>query len=537
MIRQAMNPFLPLDEYIPDGEPHVFGERIYLYGSHDTEGGTRYCPEENYVCWSAPVSDLTDWKYEGIIFDARQNPGYVEGAENDLYAPDVVQGNDGRYYLYYNMTGHENKTGFHDIIYVAVCDSPAGRYEHYGYVRNPDGTAYRLYLDSDPAVINDDGVIRLYHGWSFSMVAAWAHKAGENGQGETAQGEPHGGTKEQGKQSAGQQAEAAGQDHAATVKMLNQTLFSRTEEDTRDLKYPLMGANTVTLSDDMLTVTGEVMRILPGQFDTPKDSSFYGHSFYEAASIRKVDGRYYFIYSSENSHELCYAVSRYPDRGFVYGGTIISNGDVGYQGREPKDRLNMTANNHGSLECVNGQWYIFYHRQTHNTTFSRQACAEPVQILPDGSVGQVECTSCGLNGKPLLPEGNYAAAYACNLTNGHMPHATNTVVNADIPYVTHGNGERYITNIKDGTLIGFKYFAFDGPVRISVRTRGEGNGNYILSTDESRAGRLLGKIPVRPSKDWEDFETEIEARGKHALYLRYEGSGAVELLEIIYHDS
>lgn len=385
------------------------------------------------MCWLAPVDDLADWRYEGVIFEARQNPNYVEGAENDLYAPDVVRGNDGRYYLYYNMTGHENRTGFHDMIYVAVCDIPAGRYEHYGYVRNPDGTVYRSYLDGDPAVINDDGVIRLYHGWSFSMVAAWAHAAGE---------------KEQKQQKERPAAGGTGQTSEETVKMLHRVLFSRTEKDTKDLRYPLMGANTVRLSDDMLTVAGEVMRIVPGQFDTPKDSSFYGHSFYEASSIRKVNGMYYFIYSSENSHELCYATSKYPDRGFVYRGTIISNGDVGYQGRKPEDRLNMTANNHGSIECINDRWYIFYHRQTHNTTFSRQACAEPIQIQPDGTIEQVECTSCGLNGKSFIPEGSYLVAYACNITNGSMPHATNTAVNADIPYVTDGNGERYITNIK-----------------------------------------------------------------------------------------
>ncbi|MGN1140759.1 MAG: family 43 glycosylhydrolase [Oliverpabstia sp.] len=518
MTKQAMNPFLPLDEYIPDGEPHVFGDRIYLYGSHDSEGGTRYCSEENYVCWSASIYDLTDWKYEGVIFEAKQNPGYVEGKENDLYAPDVVQGNDGRYYLYYNMVEHESGTGFHDKIHVAVCDSPAGRYEHYGYVKNPDGTVYRPYLDADPAVINDDGVIRLYHGWSFSMVAAWAHAAGN---------------KDSKQQNASTQT-AGHQSKEDTVKMLNKMLFARTEEDTKDLRYPLMGANTVTLADDMLTVVGEVMRIVPGQFDTPKDSSFYGHSFYEASSIRKVNGMYYFIYSSENSHELCYATSQFPDHDFVYRGTIISNGDVGYQGRRPEDRLNMTANNHGSLEYINGQWYIFYHRQTHNTTFSRQACAEPVTIQPDGTIEQVECTSCGLNGGPLAAEGTYAAACACNITNGHMPHATNTAVNADIPYITDGNEERYITNIKERTLIGFKYFEFNGPVKVFVTSRGKGNGRYILSADESGTEEKLGEIIIKPSEEWKCFETEIEISGNHALYLHYEGSDATELLEIAF---
>jgi hypothetical protein len=52
------NPFLPLDEYVPDGEPHVFGNRVYLYGSHDAAVGERFC-ERDYVVYSAPVEDLS----------------------------------------------------------------------------------------------------------------------------------------------------------------------------------------------------------------------------------------------------------------------------------------------------------------------------------------------------------------------------------------------------------------------------------------------------------------------------------------------
>ena len=53
-----MNPFLPLNEYIPDGEPHVFGDRVYLYGSHDQARSDRFCVQD-YTVWSAPVDDLT----------------------------------------------------------------------------------------------------------------------------------------------------------------------------------------------------------------------------------------------------------------------------------------------------------------------------------------------------------------------------------------------------------------------------------------------------------------------------------------------
>lgn len=70
--RQAFNPYLPLNEYIPDGEPHVFGDRVYIFGSHDREGGTTYC-ELDYTVYSAPVTDLTDWRCEGTVYRAEQD--------------------------------------------------------------------------------------------------------------------------------------------------------------------------------------------------------------------------------------------------------------------------------------------------------------------------------------------------------------------------------------------------------------------------------------------------------------------------------
>lgn len=88
---------------------------------------------------------------------------------------------------------------------------------------------------------------------------------------------------------------------------------------------------------------------------------------------------YYFIYSSQKNHELCYAVSKEPDRNFEYGGTIVSTGDVGFDGRKEKDRLNVTGTTHGSIEFINGRWYVFYHRLTHASDYSRQACAEPIK--------------------------------------------------------------------------------------------------------------------------------------------------------------
>ena len=116
MKTQCHNPYLPLYEHIPDGEPHVFEDRLYVFGSHDLENGNEFC-ELDYVAWSAPTDDLSDWRYEGVIYRKDQDPYNTDFLP--MYAPDVVRGRDGRYYLYYCVK-------FQDAIHVAVSDDPAG---------------------------------------------------------------------------------------------------------------------------------------------------------------------------------------------------------------------------------------------------------------------------------------------------------------------------------------------------------------------------------------------------------------------------
>ena len=66
------NPILPLWEYIPDGEPRVFGNRVYLYGSHDRAACDAFCDYKLKV-WSAPLSNLNQWQCHGDSF--RTRPG------------------------------------------------------------------------------------------------------------------------------------------------------------------------------------------------------------------------------------------------------------------------------------------------------------------------------------------------------------------------------------------------------------------------------------------------------------------------------
>lgn len=532
---QIYNPFLPLYEYIPDGEPHVFGDRVYHYGSHDKEGGDTFCMLD-YVCYSAPVNDLTDWRYEGVIYQAKQDPRYP--APQYMYAPDVVQGNDGRFYLYYCMGGDYGQGGYQGPVSVAVCDTPAGKYEYLGVVKNPDGSPMLKYICFDPAVLNDDGTIRLYYGTQYDYEER--------------------------------------NDFLTNDFYLQDEIemFGRSREEIFSYPDSIMGPVMAVLSDDMLTVKEEAKHIIPYRV---KGTSFEAHPFFEGSSMRKVGKKYYFIYSSWQNHELCYATSDQPDRDFVFGGTIVSNGDIGYRGRDAQHKLNMTGTTHGSIIEINGQWYVFYHRLTHKSDYSRQACAEKIRILEDGSIPQAEMTSCGLNDGPLSAEGTYPAVIACNLTNGHMPHGSNSVFQISFPNVTHKGQERFIAEIEDHTLIGYKYFEcrsvkqfgityrmeteknrgiFDGRYRTDVRSQDDENfantyaekdtlTNIVkprqstentpqfgicIDTAENEIGTLLLD---EKAEDWKKVTVQIEIPdGVHALYLVYKGQAKVQLIEI-----
>lgn len=490
MKKQVCNPFLPLHEYIPDGEPHVFGDRVYLFGSHDKEGGETFCMLD-YVAWSAPVNDLTDWRFEGTIYRAAQDPGYP--ARKYMYAPDVVQGNDGRYYLYYCLSGDFGVGGYHGPISVAVCDTPAGRYEFLGFVRWQDGTPMKRYICFDPAVLNDNGTIRLYYGTQYDFEER--------------------------------------EDFAERPDLLQSEMemFAKSAEEILNTPESVMGANMAVLEDDMLTVRGEPVRIIPYRV---KGTDFEAHPFFEAASMRKVGEKYYFVYSSQKNHELCYAVSDHPDREFRFGGTIVSNGDVGYEGRADADRLNMTGTTHGSIIQLGDSWYVFYHRLTHKSDYSRQACAEKIHILSDGSIPQVPITSCGLNGGALLAEGTYPAPIACCITNGHMPHGSNSIYKEKFPHVTHEGETRYIAEISDGTMLGYRYFAFKGAVTLTLTYRADADGIFTV-TDET--GRILGTVSLTASGEWTKTACLLdEEAGDHALYLTYHGEGEAAISEIAF---
>ena len=477
MKKQAFNPFLPSYEYIPDGEPYVFGERVYIYGSHDAFNGVHYCVN-NYVCWSAPVDDLGNWRYEGVIFDKTKDPLCDDVSKRRLYAPDVQLGADGKYYLYYAF----DELG---VISVAVCDEPAGEYEFYGHVHYPDGTLLGKkegdVFQFDPGVYREGDKVYLYSGFC-PRLGTWKPQGTDNGR--------------------------------------------------------IEGPIVVQLEADMLTVK-TTPKIIAPFIDNGKGTTFEGHEFFEASSMRKIGEKYYFIYSSRNYHELCYAISEYPDRDFRYGGTIVSNGDVFLNDRPLEKALNYVGNNHGSIVQIKDKWFIFYHRHTNKIQFCRQACAEEIHICEDGSIRQVEMTSCGLNGGALRGKGTYESYIACNLMSKNgvdMYSMGDRQVENIHPYFTQEGGDRennpnqYIANMTDGAVAGFKYFEITETAKVSVTVRGKGEGSFAISTE--LFGEPVATIPVDSATQWRDFTADINIKeGIRALYFRYIGEGAFDFKE------
>lgn len=186
---------------------------------------------------------------------------------------------------------------------------------------------------------------------------------------------------------------------------------------------------------------------------------------------------------------------------------------------------------HGGIEYINGQWYVFYHRSTNNTDFSRQACAEPIEILPDGSIPQVEITTQGLDGKPIPAQGSILAAIACNLTCG-KPVRLGIGRQQALPRIDEAEGEVYVADLMDNTQLGYRYFDFQAICKISIAYRGTGSGTLEVRIKEN--GDVVGTIPVRPSLQWTQVNAEVKLDGVHPLFLRFRGKGEIDLHAISF---
>ena len=492
------NPYLPMWEHIPDGEPYVFDDpdqpgkqRVYIYGSHDSRI-TDYCGRE-LVVWSAPVEDLNHWRYDGEILKVDKNAkGELldsAGLADVLFAPDValVTGPNGEktYYLYPNdQAGGRNGL-------VAKSNRPDGPFEVCNWNAD-DPNKNDGVLAFDPAVfVDDDG--RVYGYWGFER-------------------------------SNGAELDPA---TMATVKP---------------------GTSVV---EDMVSGKNQ-----PGVF-----------RFFEASSIRKIKDKYVFIYSrwTENgefglpdtNYTLAYVYSDHPLGPWTYGGTIIDG-----RGREVNEQgdtiasATVSGNTHGSICEINGQWYVFYPRQSGLNEFARQAMVAPIEVtVEEGEGGKVsisegEYNSEGFSLDGLDPLERHSAGIACwytgpkvavhewpnNVYSGsYIASSYGTDDKMEAPYDLRNNTNEVVNNT-DGSIVGYKYFNFTSTngkdnVQLLLRLVPEGiDGTIQVMADSpwaSRGGKLLGTIELKADMPGTPTELSVplpelgQFTGKHALYFTF----------------
>jgi hypothetical protein len=491
------NPYLPLWEHIPDGEPYVFEDpdcpgkyRVYIYGSHDSMI-TGYCGRE-LVVWSASVDSLTRWRYDGEIFSVSKNavgqPLDANGLADVLYAPDVtlVTGPDGKktYYLYPN-----NQAGGRNGM---VCKSsrPDGPFEVINWNRrNPyvtDGV-----LRFDPAVfVDDDG--RVYGYWGF------------------------------------ERSYAAELDPAtmATVKPGTEVVEDMVSGRNQPGTFRFFEASSIRkVKDKYIFIYSRFTE--EGEFGLPM-----------------------------SNYTLAYAYSDRPLGPFTYGGTII---DARARDTDEQGKAIATAtvdgNTHGSICEIGGQWYVFYHRQTGTDEYARQAMVAPIEVqVEEGAGGKVtisegEYTSEGFSLEGLNPLERHSAGIACWYTGPKVAvheWPNNTFFGSYVaasygddkrltaPYALPGNSNPVVNNT-DGSIVGYKYFNFTATkgkeLELAINLVPTGiSGTLRVMADSpwlSKGGILLGELTLNADLPEEETELTIalpalsEMSGKHAIFFTF----------------
>ncbi|MBP3285335.1 MAG: family 43 glycosylhydrolase, partial [Prevotella sp.] len=291
--------------------------------------------------------------------------------------------------------------------------------------------------------------------------------------------------------------------------------------------------------------------------------------FFEASSIRKIKDKYVFIYSRfteegefglpTTNYTLAYAYSDQPLGPWTYGGTIIDG-----RAREKDEHgnviasANVSGNTHGSICEINGQWYVFYHRQSGLNEFARQAMVAPITVkVEEGKGGKVEIsegeyTSEGFALNGLDPFERHSAGICCWYTGPKVavhewPNNTFYGSYVTVSYGTEDkfekpydlkNNTNFVVNNTDGSIVGYKYFNFDAErltnsanLMLVLRLIPEGiNGTIEIMLDRpwvSQGGKKIGQIELKADmekKVW-DMSAGIsnEAKtgylaGKHALF-------------------
>ena len=533
----AQNPYLPLWEHLPDGEPRVFEDpdqpgklRAYIIGSHDLTY-TAYCGPDIRM-WSAPVEDLSQWRDEGPIFT-----WFVDGQWDTMFAPDLVEVKDkatGKktYYLY------PHSRGWRRVPMVCKSDRPDGPFTPINLTEDGRQCLPGSLIDFDPSVFIENITDKKDPDYGIGFRAYVFY----------------------------------GFQHSTAVELDQKTMYSK-REGTEPID-PFIPASS--RDGKLLDKEGsEYKALYKGQ--NPLDFNFF-----EASSIRQVGNKYVMVFSGYSGKEyglgntnsaLRYAYGDSPLGPWRSGGVLVdSRGVVLNEDGSKLIETNFAHNTHGSIQEINGQWYVFYHRPPRGFGNARQSMVAPVKIewdkKPVAKGGQVritgydpfapnsewtakasdgneytgaEVTSEGFQIFGLPPYNYYSAGYACFV---YGPNSNQWMQdNHDV-----WNNSMDLAGIQNGCIIAFKYFGFGGlaqdakgckafegtkpgdgtKLTLNLTPGGKGAFKIHVLLDDPWKGKEIATINVpADAKGVIDCVADVPAveglTGKHALYLVADG--------------
>ena len=331
------------NDYMADPSVNVFNGRLYVYPSHDWDSGECFDDDGGHFQMRdyhvLSMDDVMDGEVtdHGVILDVEEMPW----AEKQMWDNDVVEKN-GKYYLIFSAKDYSGMFR----LGVAVSDTPEGPFR-------PEEHPIRGSFSIDPCVFkDDDGEIYCYFGgiwggqlqWRAPLAAPYAPIAQPD--------------------SAPAPADAADLGHAPDKKT---ELFA-------PAGAPALSSYVVRMTDDVLQFNEAPRPVLivdengePLKADDP-------HRFFEASWMHKQNGKYYFSYSTGDSHYLCYAVGDNPYGPFTYQGVILDP-VVGWT-------------THHSIVEYKGQWYLFHHDcvPSNDITWLRSLKVMPIEFDENGKI-------------------------------------------------------------------------------------------------------------------------------------------------------
>jgi arabinoxylan arabinofuranohydrolase len=553
----AVNPYLPLWEHLPDGEPRVFEDpdnpghyRAYIFGSHDVRY-TSYCADD-IRAWSAPVEDLTNWRDEGSVIKY-----YISGQWDVFYAPDIaeIKRKDGAkdYYLYPHSRG-SGRIGM-----VAKGNRPTGPFTPINMTADGTGTLSGSVLGFDPAVwveyVTDPNDPDYNIG--FRAYAYWGY---------------------------------AGDSNKTWACQLDQNTMYSVRPGTQAIHYFIPCSSSYGVLNDPAGTTYPC--IYPGE-DLTK------FNFFEASSIRKVGNKYIMLYSgysgpdyglSSTNSALRYCYGDTPLGPWKIGGVLVDSRAVVLNDTGTALTTTYSGHNtHGSLMEINGHWYCYYHRAPRGYGYARQPMVAPVKItwdqasVADGGKAVIrafdpyaadntwtakdsqgreytgaEVTSEGFEVFGLDPYKYYSAGYACYLSSTGTQQDTWDIWDNNMP----------ITSVANGHRIGYKYFGFGGlgadqasqyGLKAFAGTKPGNNTKFNLFltpkttnafkiniwmdgplANDTWKGTKIGEInvPANSEQVTTKFSVDVSqfvdnAAKKHAIFLVAEGTGTAALFDLI----